>query len=317
MTIENIKTPEDILEYMKENIKYGFIDNNQNIYPDNDKDWDNSFSEHYQLQISSNLLKTKYGVCWDQVELERYLLKKINIKSKSYFIVEYDGKQYPTHTFIVINDNNKYYWFEHSWEPHRGIYEFNSLNELLLDVNDKFKKMLINKKISTDDIIIYEYEEPTKSLNCLEFYQHCEQGKIVSYNDYIFSNNFDDIIDIFNSLDDVEKKYLCNGTFKNSPYVVYRNCILNGKIRVGFIEIYELPNEKYEFITIAVKKEFRKKNVATILLDKMFKEFKSKYPFMWRVDKNNNPSNILAQKYNFKLIESEESSKNEYILDNN
>ena len=35
MKIENIKSPEDILEYMKENIKYGWLDIN------NEEQWDN------------------------------------------------------------------------------------------------------------------------------------------------------------------------------------------------------------------------------------------------------------------------------------
>jgi len=161
-------------------IDYGFIDSDKNIYPDNDEDWDNSFSKLYRLQILNGLEKTKYGVCWDQVELERYYLNEMGIKSKSYFIVSYDGKIYPTHTFIVVNDNYKYYWLEHSWEPYRGIHEFNDVDELLTDVKSKFIKMCINKGISTNEIVIYEYVEPVNNLDCLEFFKHCESGKIVN-----------------------------------------------------------------------------------------------------------------------------------------
>ena len=164
-------------------IKYGFVDNNVNIYPDNDRDWDNSFSKYYRLQILNELEQTKYGVCWDQVELERFYLNEMGIESKSYFIVEYDELICPTHTFIVVNDNNKYYWFEHSWEPYRGIHEYGNLNECLLDIKDKFIKMLINRDISTEEIVIYEYEEPKCNLDCLEFYKHCEQGKVVNFDE--------------------------------------------------------------------------------------------------------------------------------------
>jgi len=104
----------------------------------------------------------------------------MGIKSKSYFIVSYDGKIYPTHTFIVVNDNYKYYWLEHSWEPYRGIHEFNDVDELLTDVKSKFIKMCINKGISTNEIVIYEYVEPVNNLDCLEFFKHCESGKIVN-----------------------------------------------------------------------------------------------------------------------------------------
>lgn len=163
---------QEIMNKMNE-IQYGYKD----IYPDNDEDWDNSFQNYYRLQSPSELLETKFGVCWDQVELERYYFKQNNINCMSYFIVEYDGKECPTHTFMVVNDQNKYFWFEHSWEPYRGIHEYNNLNLLLLDVKGKFNKMLEKRNISTEEVIIYEYSEPTSGLNPLEFFNHCEQGK--------------------------------------------------------------------------------------------------------------------------------------------
>lgn len=180
----------EILMKRMEDINYGFVGNGKNIYPDDNKNWDKNFSKYYKLQILSDVLKTKYGVCWDQVELERYLLNEMHIKSKSYFIVEYDDKICPTHTFIVVKDDNYYYWFEHSWYPYRGIHKFNNLNELLLDIKEKFVKMLQKQKIDTENIIIYEYTEPKEHLNCIDFYKHCEMGKIIFKNNHFINKDW-------------------------------------------------------------------------------------------------------------------------------
>ena len=119
-----------------DDIKYGFVSIDKNIYQDDSKDWDKNFSKLYRLQSPEELIKNKYGVCWDQVELERYYLTQNNIEAKSYFIIAYAKMQEPTHTFIVVK-SDKYYWLEHSWELYRGIHEYETLKELLFDVKLK------------------------------------------------------------------------------------------------------------------------------------------------------------------------------------
>ena len=66
-------------------IKYGYLDINGNIHYVIDKD----FGSLYKLQSPGETLNNKVGVCWDQVELERYLFDKKNIKFNTYFIVYY------------------------------------------------------------------------------------------------------------------------------------------------------------------------------------------------------------------------------------
>ena len=168
-----------ILNNMKD-IKYGFADKDKNIYPDDEKNWDNNFQTKYFLQAPKTLIKTKYGVCWDQVELERYFLEQENIRYNSYFIINYDGKIFPTHTFIIANDETNYYWIEHSWEPHRGIHKYKSLNEALLSVKNKFDNMIKKKyNIHNDYTTIYEYTKPKYNITANEFFKHCESGNKV------------------------------------------------------------------------------------------------------------------------------------------
>lgn len=163
-----------VLEKLND-IEYGFVDKGENIYPDDLNDWNKNFGKLYHLQSPQELIKHKYGVCWDQVELERFYLTENNIESKSYFIIAYDNQTEPTHTFIVIK-SKKYYWLEHSWKPYRGIHEYESLNELLEDVKNKFETCIKNQNVKDYDLAIYEYKKPEYNLNCIDFLEHCEKG---------------------------------------------------------------------------------------------------------------------------------------------
>jgi len=164
----------DEIMFKMNDINYGFSLNGKNIYPQSDEEWYNDFSKLYHLQSPEELMKTKLGVCWDQVELERYYLEKENIKCFSYFIVEYDGVEFPTHTFIIITLNNKYYWFEHSWEKYRGIHEYDTEKDLMNDVKKKF--ISSNKKINESETVIYKYNKPEYGISSSEFFKYCENG---------------------------------------------------------------------------------------------------------------------------------------------
>lgn len=74
----------DIMNIMND-IKYGYLDLNGNIHYVIDED----FGSLYKLQSPNETLNNKVGVCWDQVELERYLFDKKTIKFNTYFIVYY------------------------------------------------------------------------------------------------------------------------------------------------------------------------------------------------------------------------------------
>lgn len=162
----------EILKLMN-NINYGYIDKQKKIH----EEIDEFFSDNYILQSPKELEKNKYGVCWDQVELERHYFEKYNFNIKTYFIVYYDNDKCPTHTFLVYEKNNKYYWFEHSWNRFRGIYEYGNLDKLLLDVKNKYIKYELENNYNKDNLIIYEYTKPEYNIGVLEFYKHCEKGK--------------------------------------------------------------------------------------------------------------------------------------------
>jgi len=176
LNIWNFYNEFEIMDLMKD-IEYGWIDKNNNKHSVVDE----TYSDNYILQSPNEVIKNKIGVCWDQVELERYYFKGNNWNVKTYFLVHYDGDKCPTHTFLTFEKNNKYYWFEHSWERFRGIHEYQSLKELLFDIRDKFIKYELDNDFVSENLVLHEYKKPKYHISVQEFYNHCDCGTYIDF----------------------------------------------------------------------------------------------------------------------------------------
>lgn len=176
LNIWNYYNELEIMNLMK-NIEYGWIDKNNNKH----NFVDETYSNNYILQSPNEVIKNKIGVCWDQVELERYYFKGNDWNIKTYFLVYYDGDKCPTHTFLTFEKNNKYYWFEHSWERFRGIHEYESLKKMLLDIRDKFIKHELNNDYVSKKLVLHEYKKPKYHISVQEFYNHCDYGRYINF----------------------------------------------------------------------------------------------------------------------------------------
>lgn len=159
-------------------IKYGYVDTKGNKHVNEN----NMNMIDYKLQSPIEVAKSRIGICWDQVELERYLLLKNGITSESYFICYYDGDNCPTHTFITYQENGKYYWFEHAWEKYGEIREYDNLKNLLLDVQNKFITTEVRNFADKNNLIVYKYDKPKYGIGLSDFYKHCENGLKIDVN---------------------------------------------------------------------------------------------------------------------------------------
>ena len=143
MKTENIKTPEDILEFMKSNIKYGWLDVNNKEHIGNMK----SFRKLYRTSSLEEILEHKIGTCIEQVYLMKTLLDEINISNKMFCSRIYEGDDFNDldadehmHCFVLYYLNDKVYQIEHpNWER-IGIYEFNSEEEAVNKINEYYIK---------------------------------------------------------------------------------------------------------------------------------------------------------------------------------
>ena len=141
MKIENIKTPEDILEFMKSNIKYGWLDINNEEHIGNMK----GFRSLYRTSTLEEILNHKIGTCIEQVYLMKYLLDKINIPNKMFCTRIYEGEAFNDleadehmHCFVLYYLNNKVYQIEHpNWER-IGIYEYENEENAIDKINEYY-----------------------------------------------------------------------------------------------------------------------------------------------------------------------------------
>jgi hypothetical protein len=173
---EKIKTPDELLVYMQGNIKYGYVGkNNQKAYTPDNEDMDSNFLEEYYLQTPEELLESKHGVCWDDVELEREWFSKQNYEFKTFLLIfaKESSNNLPTHTFLAYKNNDKFYWFESAFKQCAGIHEFENLNDLFEDVKAKQLDYAIKNSGATSedfkDLKLCEYEAPTPGCGAEEF----------------------------------------------------------------------------------------------------------------------------------------------------
>ena len=172
--MEQINNVMDLMNVL-EGIEYGWVDIDKNKYINTEK----GFKKKYVLQKPEDVLENKVGNCYDQVELERALFKELGLKFNTYFMIYYDAKKLYTHTFIVYEEKEKFYWFEHAWELNKGIHEYLSLYDLLKDVKEKFQKFNKLRNMDSDYLCIYKYKKPKAYIGLKDFYKHCENGENV------------------------------------------------------------------------------------------------------------------------------------------
>lgn len=137
----NINSPEDILEFMKSNIEYGWLDCNNEIHIGNMK----NFRKLYRTSSLDEILNYKIGTCIEQTYLMKYLMDKINIPCKLFCTRIYEDNSYNDldsdehmHCFLLYYMNGLVYQIEHpNWER-IGIYEFKDEESAIKEINDYY-----------------------------------------------------------------------------------------------------------------------------------------------------------------------------------
>lgn len=163
---------------------YGYVDVNGHIHRESDEDFDNAEFTDYRLQGPEQTKRSQVGVCWDQVEYARHLFAQQSIKTESYAIVYYDheNNNYFNHTILVLEDDGKVYWFEHSLSFFAGIHEFNNLKKLLHTFRKVFlesQKHNIPKEYIPERLCIWRYDAIPAGSTPLEIFRAWERGENV------------------------------------------------------------------------------------------------------------------------------------------
>jgi hypothetical protein len=154
MNYKDVKTPVELYEFLKLNIKYGFISKiDKKKYRrkelKNDILYDEKIVNEYYLQTPKELLNSKIGVCYDQVELIREWMINNGYEVLTYYC------DFHNHVILIYKDNKTYNLFERTLPEHNGIYKAQTLEECLVI----YKNIQFNNNESIDEILLYPYEE--------------------------------------------------------------------------------------------------------------------------------------------------------------
>lgn len=144
MVLEKIERPENILQFMQNNIKYGWLDINNEEHIGNMKD----FRKLYRTSGLEETLVHGIGTCIEQVNLMSVLLNRINIPNKMFCTRIYEGQDFNNleaeehmHCFVLYYLNGKVYQIEHpNWER-IGIYEYESEEIAISSINEYYINM--------------------------------------------------------------------------------------------------------------------------------------------------------------------------------
>ena len=288
---DGVQSPEDLSRWMKSNIRYD--------------------SSNHPLYTPEEVMENKKGNCHDQVLFERAVLGKLGYSTGALFLFEHDGKGQggETHSICYYIKDGKTNWFENAWTPKAGIHKYNSKPELI----DAFKQMhnsgTWGNHNNFPELEIETFKgKPGMSLQ--QVVDVCLESTIIPLTEALGNKvDFRDIKRIVDNLTPQEKKWLYHGdTFKDSPYVVYRNLKYLKGIRGsigGFLEAYIFPKEEQNmYISIAVEKQARGKGIADDLVTEFMQVAKLNYPnktVIWKVNEDNIASIKLAKRHGFTL----------------
>ena len=190
---EKVSSPEELLSFMDEYIKYGILGTDGKIYRDWADDQDSKFQiacqTKYALCDKARILNCGLGTCWDQVELERAWFKEHGYQIKTFFIwfhLDYRNN-YCTHTYLVYEKDDKYYYFEHSDYKNEGIHEFDSYEDAIKYQMSKHIEFHKARGLDvSDDILshleVMEYDIKEYGINKDEYLDNIFNSKIVYQN---------------------------------------------------------------------------------------------------------------------------------------
>ena len=185
---EEIKTPLELLDFIMKNFEYGYLGKNNKVYKLDNPKFNECWENNYVLEDTDDMLNTLVGNCYDQVEFARKWFTDNGYEVKTYYemvVVDYRNP-YPTHSFLVYKDKNKWNWFEYADSPNMGIHSFDSLEECLSCQLNKYIKFLNDFNISDkekENIKLYEFCAPPRHIGAREYIDFCLNGKEIIYDE--------------------------------------------------------------------------------------------------------------------------------------
>lgn len=324
----NIKTINDVFEFMKNNIRYGWIDINQEIHIANMK----NFRKLYKTMSLEEILSLGIGTCIDQVKLMKYLLDKINIKSKMFATRIYEPNDFSDleasehmHCFILCYIDGFVYHLEHPNYYRLGIYKYpnesiaiRKINKYYIDLSGGIPRPVTEFYQIKDNITFKQFNNYLNNLNITfrklrnnyrdfnKIYTWCSQKHVYTYFEQRKL-----------SPSEITRKY--QNKLKSSNQELY--IIRSNKVDIGLIQIYkynnDLPNYYlhnklvYEYDLFIGNKEYLNNNIGRKVIDKINKKIYKQFNpdiILLRVSTSNKRAIKCYLNSNFKILSTYEST---------
>lgn len=153
LTFDKARTPNELMDFMKMNIQYGWIDKNGEKHLNNLK----GFRENYRTSSIEEILRTNLGTCIEQAKLIKLFFDKMGIENKLYCYRRYEteenfDKEVKMHCFVLFHHKDKWYHFEHSNSNKRGIHEFDSVESAIKSEIDRHDENDIRELVEIPSI---------------------------------------------------------------------------------------------------------------------------------------------------------------------
>jgi hypothetical protein len=183
LSIDDIETPEQLMDWMESNITYELANDEYGAEDDP------------PTKTAEEVIESGTGHCAEQSYLEYKVLDDLGYFPQLIFVKENNseddyGADGSAHMFVVYQDDDeKYVYFEHSQEHNKGIHKFDSMSELLDFVGKNWWRYDDNS-----DILEVRYiDEPITGVDNWKLAQECHKYPV------------DEVLDISNNVmeDDV------------------------------------------------------------------------------------------------------------------
>lgn len=154
MTFDDIKTANDLMDFMNINIEYGWVDKQGNKHINNLK----GFRENYRISTIDEMLETELGTCIEQAKMIKHFFDRMGIENKLYCHRSYENeenfdKDVRMHCFVLFKYNDNWYHFEHSNRPKRGIHKYESIESAIEEITSGFEEHGDIRKLTEIDSI--------------------------------------------------------------------------------------------------------------------------------------------------------------------
>lgn len=169
----NLKDENELMDFMNKNITYGWSDCSSKQHFNNLT----NFRKNYVISSIEKAFETGLGTCIEQASIIKKFFDRIGFENKLYCHRSYEDElntdnDVRMHCFVLFKKDGKWYHFEHSNRPKRGIHRYDTEEQAINEITKGFEEHGDIRKLT-------EIDEIPNGLTFLEF------------NEYV--NNFDKV----------------------------------------------------------------------------------------------------------------------------